>query len=1430
MRTSDSTQISGTLPLSFGQACVNFQFLIAEETPFLAQIKPDAWYPLQRFSKILNTIREKYSDPAPILEQIGIEMMNQWYSQGPGKQIIKKGIDFLHFQTSSEGYYSVIRGKPDQIGDFSLLSLDGEKGTAVVRSTTPFDRDMERGVLIGGMRTTNDLLYVHVDNKDNQDIFQIQFQDAQTVNKRNGRLSEIPEDISLTTLYWQHKMLEDDFKRYNAFWKSTNDTLSLAFEKLSKQDRELRKRTTELTATNKKLHRDNAERKQAQKRIELLNQLKEALVGPLSFAAKLKHITDGIVNIFGADFARIWIIKPGDLCESGCFHAKVKKGPHVCRYRDLCLRLMASSGRYTHLDGKVHRRVPFGCYKIGRIASGEIARFITNDVTTDSRVHNTKWARELDLVSFAGYRLLSSAGKPIGVMALFSRHILSPEDDGLLEGLANTTTQVIQTAAAEEELKIYQVMIESAQDAIFYKDMKSRYVTANDKTLEAFGLPWEEVIGKNDYELLPDQKEAEQNVQDDQTVFKSGKTMEFHKHMTGADNKEYWFQAIKVPQFDNDGKVKGLVGIARDITDLKRVENALRESDALYQSLVENLPQYIFRKDLKGRYTFVNQQFCLKEGKPPEAFLGKTDVELYPPDLAQKFRKADQQVFDTGEIFESVDVEQTPEGQEIYTQVIKTPIYDADERIIGVQGIFWDITELKRTENALRESEAELRALFEGMPDVIIMLDHTGCYLKIAPTSPQLLYKPEEELHGKSLHDTFPKEQADIFLKHIQQSLAAQQVVRLEYSLDIGGNILWFDGRIAPMSENAVVFVARDITARKRAEETLRESEEKHRVIFEHANDIIIIAQDGRIAFANPALKRILGYSYEEVVSKPFTEFIHPDDRKMVFERYRKRMAGEDVETGYQFRVLPVSGEVRWVMINSSALDWDGKPSTLNFLTDITERKMAEEAVIAAKEQAEAANQAKSAFLANMSHELRTPLNSILGYTQILKRDKSLKKQQKDAIDTMQSSSEHLLTLINELLDLSRIEAQKIELKPTDVYLPDFIKSITDIALIQAQQYGVPFEYEIAPDLPAGVHADEKRLRQVLLNLINNAIKFAGEGNVVLRISTGSSPDKPGAKLPTARIHCEVADTGIGIAPDKLDEIFLPFHQENKTKLTTEGTGLGLPISRNLLRIMGSELYVKSELGKGSTFWFDLELPTVEGITGHESLSPAEDARHITGHKGKKRKILIVDDNEQNRAILRDMLAPLGFKIAEATDGKEALDKAAKFQPELILMDLVMPEMDGIEATQQIRQNPVLKNIIVIGISASAFDTTKQASFKAGCDDFLTKPIHFNKLLDRLQIHLKLEWLYDAASAADSAKKQISDTSTVVYPPNENLVAIQRFAEISHITGIQQSLEKIRRLDKKYIPFVTQIEELLDDFQFTRIIETLKPYLQGKKS
>ena len=1092
MKYSGNTEILGTLFLSFGQACKNYKFLKPGEPNFPETINAERWYPLEFFLNTLNVIRNKYSDPSPIFEQIGIEMMNLWYLQGPGKQIISRGVDFLRFQTSSEGYYSLIKGTPDKIGEFSLLDLNEIEGTAIVQSSTLFDRDMERGVLIGGLATTKDLLYINVDNKENEDIFQISFKDTHQLDAFKGSANQVFEDVDSTTLYWQHKMLENKFKRYETFWNSLNDTSSNAFEKLREQDDELRERTSDLLQVNAQLCQEIAERKLAQERIEQLNRLKEDLVGPSSLDEKLKCITDGIVTIFDADFVRIWAIKPGDLCESGCFHAKATEGPYVCRHQDLCLRLMASSGRYTHLDGEVHRRVPFGCYKIGKIAAGEEAKLITNDVTRDPRVHNHRWAQELGLVSFSGYQLRSVSGEPLGVLALFSKHILSPEDEGLLEGVANTVAQVVQMASAEE---------------------------------------------------------------------------------------------------------------------------------------------------------------------------------------------------------------------------------------------------------ALRNSEAELRAIFAGMTDVVIMINYDGQYLKIAPTKPEFLYKPEEDLRGKSLHDTFPQDQADIILKHVQQSLETQQLIKLEYSLDIGGTEQWFDGRISPMSENSVVFVARYITARKRAEETLRKSEEKYRAIFEHANDMIFIAQDGRVAFANPALVNFLGYSHVEIASKPFTEFIHPDDREIVLTRYKKRKTGEDVETGYQFRALTASGEQRWVIINSSVLDWDGQPSTLNFLTDITKQKLAEEELIAAKEQAETANRAKSTFLANMSHELRTPLNSILGFAHLVAHNPEIPPEELENLNIIHRSGTHLLTLINQVLDLSKIEASRVSIENSCFDLFHLLDELENMLSLRADKKNLSLTFDCNGDVPRYICTDEIKLRQVLINLIGNAIKFTDEGFVKLRIAlTGMDTKSPSCLSSHCLLQFEIEDTGLGIAPEEIEHLFEAFGQGSSGREVREGTGLGLVISHEFVKLLGGEINLASEVGKGSKFIFNIPVQVVNA----EDIAPKLPTSNVIALEPGQPcyRMMIVDDKWDNRNLLFKLLKPFSFELREAVNGKEAIDILETWEPHLIWMDMRMPVMDGYEATKKIRTlTSLAQQPVVIAVTASVFEEKREEVLTAGCNDIVLKPFKESEIIEMLKKHLDVRFI-----------------------------------------------------------------------------------------
>jgi signal transduction histidine kinase/ActR/RegA family two-component response regulator len=378
-----------------------------------------------------------------------------------------------------------------------------------------------------------------------------------------------------------------------------------------------------------------------------------------------------------------------------------------------------------------------------------------------------------------------------------------------------------------------------------------------------------------------------------------------------------------------------------------------------------------------------------------------------------------------------------------------------------------------------------------------------------------------------------------------------------------------------------------------------------------------------------------------------------------------------------------------------------------------------------ARDQASQASHAKSEFLASMSHELRTPLNAILGYAQILQWDKHLTERQTTGLSTIEQAGQHLLALIDEILDLAKIEAGRIDLQPTPVELAPFLQGIANIIRVRVEQKGLRFVYDAA-GLPATVLADERRLRQVLLNLLGNAAKFTDHGEVSLRVRAQPTRDD------TTRLRCEVRDSGIGINAEDLATLFQPFQQVGDLQRRRGGTGLGLAISRQLVRHMGGDIEVESVPDRGSVFRFEIELPTALG-----EAAPAPE-QPVIGYEGERKTVLVVDDVPANRAMLIDMLRPLGFTMVEAQNGREGLEKAQAVLPDAILMDNVMPVMDGLEATQRLRELPALKNVPVIAVSASATAEGRERVLAAGANAFLTKPFRAAQLLAVLEQHLRI--------------------------------------------------------------------------------------------
>ncbi len=609
-----------------------------------------------------------------------------------------------------------------------------------------------------------------------------------------------------------------------------------------------------------------------------------------------------------------------------------------------------------------------------------------------------------------------------------------------------------------------------------------------------------------------------------------------------------------------------------------------------------------------------------------------------------------------------------------------------------------------------------------------------------------------------------------------------------------------------------------EIAERKKARHDLYESEERLQAILDNSPAVIYVKDtQGRY--------NLINRKFEELFHVDRESFVGKKDHDVFSDEVAKSLRRNDQAVLSSGKAMQVEEEVNnehgihsYISVKFPLQNvWGESYAVCGISSNITKRKHAEIALQKAKDAAEAANRAKSSFLANMSHELRTPLNVILGFSQLMQRDSALSSSSKKHLDSINLSGEHLLGLINNVLEVSKIEAGRTTLNRSTFYLCGLLEDIETMFKMRAEQKGMRFNIERPKDLPCYLVGDQGKLRQVLINLLSNAFKFTEQGDITFRTLL------VGCLWPLADIGdqsqrtllFEVEDTGVGIAPKEIGNLFQPFEQTLSGQ-TKGGTGLGLAISREYANLMGGDLSVRSELGKGSVFSLlcRLEEGSEESVKREDNVRRVERLASDTGPK----TVLVVDDKEENRRFVAELLSLVGFATLEASGGEEALAVFKAERPDLVLMDMRMPRMDGYEATRRLKSTSAGKNTPVIAISASAFAEERDKILASGADEFLCKPFRENELFDSIARLLGIEYRY---SERKPTSVQATESVTLlpgdlVWLPEDIRDELRQALLALNVNAIRKVIDRICELNSHVGEAMRQLES---EYQFEILLE-----------
>jgi PAS domain S-box-containing protein len=765
-------------------------------------------------------------------------------------------------------------------------------------------------------------------------------------------------------------------------------------------------------------------------------------------------------------------------------------------------------------------------------------------------------------------------------------------------------------------------------------------------------------------------------------------------------------------------------GAMKNAAELQEANEASHRSVDHLNKIINSIGDPIFVKDRQHRLVLVNDAACEMFGLSREDLIGHTDYAHFPDkEMADISWAKDEEVFKTGG--KGIDIETKAYAPGVFAtlQVEKTLCIDSAGNQFLIC-ITHDISQSKRIEDALKESEERYRNLVENLNEVIFSLDSQGYISYMSPVAEKAFGYTAKELVGRYFGDFVYPEDLPGLVESFRRAMSGRPEIREFRVINKNNNIRYVRTSSRPWldysKKSGLTGVLTDISDSRRTETALRESEERYRNLVENLNDVIFsLDSHGYITYISPVVEKIFGYTSEEMIGEHFGRFIIPEDLPGIMESFERTLAG-NVEP-YEFRAMDKNNCVRFIRTSGLSLpDRNKKLGLTGILTDITERKRAENELKRAKEAAEVAARAKSDFLASMSHEIRTPMNAVIGMTSIL-LDFDLKPNQREYVEVIRNGGNALLSIINDILDFSKIESGKVELEKQPFRLKDCLKSSIGLLAGVAAEKGLRLGFSVEDTLPEVVMGDPTRLRQVLINLIGNAVKFTEKGEIMVSVTPQL------AESGMLQLHFAVKDTGIGIPHDSLGKLFQSFSQvDMSTTRKYGGTGLGLAISKSLVEMMGGSIWAESEPMKGSTFHFLLPLD----VCFIGLLKPKEAHSRAKGsvRANANMRILLAEDNEINRKVMQQMLKSLGYEADTVTNGAEVIKALERETYDIILMDVQMPVMDGLEAAKEIHRRWPDKSPKIIAITAYALAGDKERCFEAGMDDYIAKPVQKNEL------------------------------------------------------------------------------------------------------